>query len=110
MSNDEKIHKAEDMTLDLSAPFVLGSNPLFLTAGTFQSSEVPSSELSHSSTEGSTRCLSSLLGSAYNTLTKYDFPKEIGRDTIANILGNTRHGILNNAPSRAVKNLRLGWM
>jgi hypothetical protein len=77
----EKIHKAEDMTFDLSAPFVLGSNALFLTAGTFQSSEVPSSDFSpHSSMRGSTRCLSSLLGSAYNTLIQYDFPKGIGSD------------------------------
>jgi hypothetical protein len=53
--------------------------------------------------EGSTRCLSSLLGPAYNTLTQYDFPKEIGSDTIVDISGNTRHGVLNNAPSRAVK-------
>ena len=81
MSDDEKIHKAEDMTLDLSAPFVLGSNALFLAACTFQGSEVPSSDLSpHSSMEGSTRRLSSLLGSAYNTLTQYDFPKGIGSD------------------------------
>ena len=77
----ENIHKAEDMTLDLSAPFVLGSNALFLTAGTFQSSEVPSSDISpHSSMRGSTRCPSSLLGSAYNTLIQYDFPKGIGSD------------------------------
>jgi hypothetical protein len=100
----EKIHKAEDMTLDLSAPFVFGSNAFFLAAATFQSSKVPSSDLSpHSSMEGSTRCLSTLLASAYNTLTQYDFPKEIGSDAIAAILGNTKHGVLNNAPSRAVK-------
>lgn len=99
----EKVPKAEDMTLDFSSCFALGSNSLLFAAGMFQTSEIPSS---HPSSFFNGRLDSPSfrsLDSTQKTLARYDFSEEIGSDTILDISGNSRDGILINAPARAVK-------
>lgn len=99
----EKAPDGETMTNDLSAPMVLGSNSLLFGAGMFK-------DLRHQSTKPS--CFYNgridspsftITGSSPRTVARYDFSKEISSDSILDDSGNGRHGVLVNAPTRAVK-------
>jgi hypothetical protein len=95
--------KPEDVTLDLSAPFNMGTNSLLLAAGMFQSLDKPSSNPS-SFFNGrlNSPCFKSL-ASKPQTFAQFDFSKEIGSDTIVDVSRNARHGVLFNAPTREVR-------
>ena len=99
----EKAPEAEDKNLSLSAPFDLGSNPMLLAAGLFKSTEVPSSVPSSFFNGRLDSPTFTSLGSNPKTLVQYDFAKDIGSDKIVDVSTNSRHGVLINAPTRAVK-------
>lgn len=92
----------EEITKNLAAPLVLGSNVLLFGAGMFtdvgQSSGNPSSFLN-----GRLDSPSFTTISTKRTIARYDFSKEIPSDSIVDVSGNGLNGALVNAPTRAVK-------
>lgn len=99
----EKSPEPEDMTRTLSGPMALGSNVLLFGAGMFkdvgQSSTSPSCFFNGRLDSPSF----TTAGSVRKSLARYDLSQEISSDSIADISGNGRHGVLVNAPTRAVK-------
>ena len=98
----EKAPTQEETTKCLSAPMVLGSNALMFAAGMFkdidQSSANPSSFFNGRLDSPSFRT-----GPSQREIAQYDFSQEIPSDCIIDVSGNGRHGVLVNAPTRAVK-------
>lgn len=99
----ERAPEGETMTSDLSAPMVLGSNSLLFGAGMFidlgQQSTKPSC-FYNGRIDSPSFTITGLLP---RTVARYDFSKEISSDSILDVSGNGRHGVLINAPTRAVK-------
>ncbi|KAJ0424574.1 hypothetical protein BJY00DRAFT_326499 [Aspergillus carlsbadensis] len=96
----EKAPAPETITRSLSAPMVLGSNTLLFGAGMFETVDRQSS---HASSFFNGRLDSPSFAIAGSTVAQYDFAREISSDSIIDISENDRHGVLINAPTRAVK-------
>ncbi|PLB48500.1 hypothetical protein P170DRAFT_511066 [Aspergillus steynii IBT 23096] len=87
----------------MSAPMVLGSKALIFGAGMFEdigrAGSKPSSFFNGRLDSPSFR----ITGPNAQIAAEYDFSREISSDRIVDISGHGRHGVLINAPTRAVK-------
>ncbi|CAL5869535.1 uncharacterized protein PFLUO_LOCUS3765 [Penicillium psychrofluorescens] len=99
----EKTPKGEVMTKDLSAPMVLGSNPLLFGAGMFEIDGQHSSKPSCFYNGRLDSPSFTITGPSCRIVAQYDFSKSISTDSIEDVSGNGRNGVLINAPTRAVK-------
>ncbi|KAJ5971524.1 Concanavalin A-like lectin/glucanase subgroup [Penicillium vulpinum] len=99
----ESAPNGEKMSTALSAPLVLGSNSLMFGASMFKDIDQQSSKASCYYNGRIDSPSFTLTSSSPRTVAKYDFSKEISSDGIVDVSGNGRHGVLINAPTRAVK-------
>lgn len=99
----EKAPAAEGETKTQSTPMALGSNALLFGAGMFEAADKPSTGPSCFFNGRVDSPTFTATGSAQRVLAQYDFSKDISSDSIADVSGNGRHGVLVNAPTRAVK-------
>lgn len=99
----EKAPGKEIMMSELSAPMVLGSNSLLFGAGMFKGLRQPSTKPSCFYNGRIDSPSFVITGSLPRTVARYDFSKRISSDSILDVSGNGRHGVLVNAPTRAVK-------
>jgi hypothetical protein len=99
----EQAPKGQVMTKYLSAPMVLGSNELLFGAGMFDTVGQKSFEPSCFYNGRLDSLCFAMSQSPRRVVAKYDFSKNISSDTIEDVSGNARNGILINAPTRAVK-------
>lgn len=99
----EKVPTAEAITRTLSAPMVLGSNALLLGAGMFRAVDRQSPKPSCFFNGRLDSPSFTMTGARRLTVARYDFSQEISSDSIIDVSGNGRHGILVNSPTRAVK-------
>lgn len=99
----EKSPGPEDIEKTLPGPMVLGSNMLLFGAGMFKDVAQPSANPScflNGRIDSPSFTTASFVR---KTLALYDFSQEISSDSIVDISGNGHHGVLINAPTRAVK-------
>jgi hypothetical protein len=99
----EKSSKPEEMTRSLSRPMVLGSNALLFGAGMFDGVGVPSVKPSSFFNGRLDSPSFQSPGPTPRILARYDFSEGMSSDTIVDTSGSNRHGVLINAPTRAVK-------
>ncbi|KAJ5779901.1 hypothetical protein N7457_007621 [Penicillium paradoxum] len=99
----EKAPAGEATKNDLSAPMVLGSNALLFGAGMFKDTEKSSPKPSCFYNGRIDSPSFTLAGSSPRTVAQYDFAKGISSDSVLDVSGNDHHGVLINAPTRAVK-------
>ncbi|KAJ6189970.1 hypothetical protein N7519_004878 [Penicillium mononematosum] len=99
----ETAPKGETMTTVMLAPMILGSNSLLFGAGRFKDSGQQSSKPACFYNGRIDSPSFTMTSSSRHTVAKYDFSKDIPSDSIADVSGNGRHGVLINAPTRAVK-------
>lgn len=93
----------EQMEKKLSAPLMLGSNALLLGAGMFEAVDQQSSSASSFFNGRLDSPSFAIIGSTRRLVAQYDFSREMSSDSIIDISGNGRHGVLINSPTRAVK-------
>ncbi|KAJ5618747.1 hypothetical protein N7510_002731 [Penicillium lagena] len=96
----EKAPTQETMRETLLAPMSLGPNPLLLGAGMFETID---RQMPTPSCFFNGRLDSPVFIITGTTVARYDFSKGIPSDSIMDVSGNNRHGVLINAPTRAVK-------
>ena len=103
-----------------SATHVVLSSPTFLATSASRNILLFAATYAESSTSSSTRpthffngridspTIYKLQGATTTTVAKYDFSSNIPEDTILDVSGNNFHGVLINAPTRAVTGYGLG--
>lgn len=99
----EKAPAPEEITRRLSAAMALGSNALLFGAAMFKGSGQPSPNPSCFFNGRLDSPSVTSTGPTKRMIVRYDFSQEIPRDSIVDISGNSRNGVLVNAPTRAVK-------
>ncbi|KAJ5206511.1 Concanavalin A-like lectin/glucanase subgroup [Penicillium cf. griseofulvum] len=99
----ETAPNGEKMTTALSAPLILGSNSLMFGAGMFKDINEQSSKPACYYNGRIDSPSFTVTSASRRTVAEYDFSKDISSDSIVDVSGNGRHGVLINAPTRAVK-------
>ena len=99
----EKAPDTEGITNTLSAPMAWGPNALLFGAGMFEAVDRQSSNPSCFLNGRIDSPSFTMTGSATRIVAQYDFSREISSDSIIDVSGNGRHGVLINSPTRAVK-------
>jgi hypothetical protein len=99
----ERAPEGEAVTNDLLSPMILGSNSMLFGAGMFKSVDEPSTKPTCLYNGRIDSPSFNIIGSSPRTVARYDFSKEIPTESILDVSGNDRHGVLVNAPTRAVK-------
>lgn len=93
---------SETSTHSLSAPMAQGANPLLFGAGMFESiDKQAATPACHFN--GRVDSPKFTLKSTRRVLAQYDFSRDISSESIIDVSGNGRSGVLVNAPTRAVK-------
>ncbi|KAK2756187.1 hypothetical protein FQN54_005595 [Arachnomyces sp. PD_36] len=97
----EKSPTPEERTKDLLAPMALGSNALTFGAGTYKDQPGVNPGCFFNGRLDSPSFTT--MGPTKRAIAQYDFSREMSSDSIVDISGNGRNGVLINAPTRAVK-------